>query len=129
MAVAAVPVTLAMAGGSSAVAVTMTAAAMGAAAAATTAAMGAAVVGLAAGAMGGMMMMGSGGEDQQAPAPAVERADPTAAEDLLGERDRNANLRRTLYSSSSGERSTIRTGPQGAILQPEDTVGLSLLGA
>ena len=127
MAVAAVPVTLAMAGGSTSVAVTMTAAAMGAAAAATTAAMGAAVVGLAAGA--GMMMLGSGGEDQQAPAPTVERADPTAAEDLLGEQDRNANLRRTLYSSSSGERSTTRTESQGAILQPEDTVGLSLLGA
>jgi len=125
MAIAAVPL-LAGAGGTAAAGGAVMSV-MGATAAATAAA-GATVaatagmgmmVGLTA--LTGAMMLGSmsSGGDDAAPQTTVEELDPTATDELETEQERNANLRRKIYSKDN-------------LLSKEtadETEGLTLLGA
>ena len=126
MALAAVPL-LAGAGGTAAAGGAVMSV-MGATAAATAAA-GATVaatagmgmmVGLTA--LTGAMMLGSmtsGGGSDEAPQTTVEELDPTATDELETEQERNANLRRKIYSKDN-------------LLSKEtadETEGLTLLGA
>ena len=124
MALAAVPL-LAGAGGTAA----GTAAVVGTAAAASAATAAAAAAAtwstgalVAATALGGAIMIGSmvsGGGSDEAPETTVEELDPTAADELETEQERNANLRRKIYSKDN-------------LLSKEtadETEGLTLLGA
>jgi len=69
--------------------------------------------------IGGMVMMASSGGDDAAPETTVEELDPTAADELETEQERNANLRRKIYTDDN-------------LLSKEtadETEGLTLLGA
>ena len=123
MAIAAVPL-LAGAGGTAAAGgvaagAAAASAATAAAAAAATWSTGAIV---AATALGGAIMIGSmvsGGGSDEVPETTVEELDPTAADELETEQERNANLRRRIYSKDN-------------LLSKEtadETEGLTLLGA
>ena len=124
MAIAAVPL-LAGAGGTAA----GTAAVVGTAAAASAATAAAAAAAtwstgalVAATALGGAIMIGSmvsGGGSDEVPQTTVAELDPTAADELETEQERNANLRRKIYSKDN-------------LLSKEtadETEGLTLLGA
>jgi len=124
MAIAAVPL-LAGAGGTAA----GTAAVVGTAAAASAATAAAAAAAtwstgaiVAATALGGAIMIGSmvsGGGSDEVPETTVEELDPTATDELETEQERNANLRRKIYSKDN-------------LLSKEtadETEGLTLLGA
>ena len=119
MAIAAVPL-LAGAGGTAAAGgVAAGAAAAAAATAAATWSTGALV---AATALGGAIMIGSmvsGGGSDEVPQTTVAELDPTATDELETEQERNANLRRKIYSKDN-------------LLSKEtadETEGLTLLGA
>jgi len=69
--------------------------------------------------IGGMVMMASSGGDDAAPQTTVAELDPTATDELETEQERNANLRRKIYSKDN-------------LLSKEtadETEGLTLLGA
>ena len=116
MAIAAIPAIGAMGGAAATGAATGIAASV---AAASTWMTGAVV---AATALGGAIMIGSmvsGGGSDEVPQTTVEELDPTATDELETEQERNANLRRKIYSKDN-------------LLSKEtadETEGLSLLGA
>ena len=69
--------------------------------------------------IGGMVMMASSGGDDAAPQTTVAELDPTATDELETEQERNANLRRKIYTDDN-------------LLSKEtadETEGLTLLGA
>ena len=119
MAIAAVPLLAGARGTAAAGGVAAGAAAAAAATAAATWSTGAIV---AATALGGAIMIGSmvsGGGSDEAPQTTVEELDPTATDELETEQERNANLRRRIYSKDN-------------LLSKEtadETEGLTLLGA
>ena len=119
MAIAAVPL-LAGAGGTAAAGgvAAGAAAAAAATAAAATWSTGAMVATLA---MGGAMMLGSmtSGDGGGDPKGTVDQLDPTATDELETEQERNANLRRRIYSKDN------LVSKETA----DETEGLTLLGA
>ena len=121
MAIAAVPLIAGAAGtGGAVMSVMGAAAAATAATAAATASIGAMVAATALVGVGSMVMMSQmGGNDEAAPQATVAELDPTAADELETEQERNANLRRKIYSKDN-------------LLSKEtadETEGLTLLGA
>ena len=121
MAIAAVPLIAGAAGtGGAVMSVMGAAAAATAATAAATASIGAMVAATALVGVGSMVMMSQmGGNDEAAPQATVAELDPTAADELETEQERNANLRRKIYTDDN-------------LLSKEtanETEGLTLLGA
>ena len=121
MAIAAVPL-LAGAGGTAAGTAAVVGTAAAASAAATAAATWSTGAIVAATALGGAIMIGSmvsGGGSDEVPQTTVAELDPTATDELETEQERNANLRRKIYSKDN-------------LLSKEtadETEGLTLLGA